>query len=100
MGWLGQIADEAEIGRDQIVEAVFVANPVMHHLLLGIDPTELGASAFCSGGARGDDWLPVKCSGCGTAPGGLGLHCCLVLPAMSAQIAAAVALVGGPTGGG
>ena len=29
-----------------IVEAVIVCNPVMHHLLLGIDPVELGQAPF------------------------------------------------------
>jgi uncharacterized 2Fe-2S/4Fe-4S cluster protein (DUF4445 family) len=29
-----------------IYEAVFVCNPVMHHLLLGIDPVELGQAPF------------------------------------------------------
>ncbi|MCC7319838.1 MAG: DUF4445 domain-containing protein [Rubellimicrobium sp.] len=32
-------------GRD-ILEAVIVCNPVMHHLLLGIDPVELGQAPF------------------------------------------------------
>ncbi len=41
-----QIATEAEIDKDLIVDAVFVCNPVMHHLLLGIDPFELGQSPF------------------------------------------------------
>ena len=42
----GQISAEANIDRDLIMEAVFVANPVMHHLLLGIDPVELGQAPF------------------------------------------------------
>jgi len=40
------IATEANIDPRQIVEAVFVCNPVMHHLLLGIDPVELGQAPF------------------------------------------------------
>lgn len=40
------IASEAEIDRDLIVDAVFVCNPVMHHLFLGIDPFELGQAPF------------------------------------------------------
>ena len=36
------LAKEAGISPDLIVEATIVCNPVMHHLLLGIDPTELG----------------------------------------------------------
>ncbi len=41
-----QIASEAEIDRSLIVDAVFVCNPVMHHLFLGIDPFELGQAPF------------------------------------------------------
>ena len=41
-----QIATEAEIDRNLIVDAVFVCNPVMHHLFLGIDPFELGQAPF------------------------------------------------------
>ncbi len=40
------LAEEASIPADQIVEAVVVCNPVMHHLLLGIDPVELGQAPF------------------------------------------------------
>jgi uncharacterized 2Fe-2S/4Fe-4S cluster protein (DUF4445 family) len=41
-----QVAAEARIDPGLIMEAVFVANPVMHHLLLGIDPVELGQAPF------------------------------------------------------
>jgi len=41
-----ELATEGGITPDQIVEAVFVCNPVMHHLLLGIDPVELGQAPF------------------------------------------------------
>lgn len=37
---------EAGIQPRQLMEAVFVCNPVMHHLLLGIDPVELGQAPF------------------------------------------------------
>ncbi|PYG31659.1 ASKHA domain-containing protein [Pelagimonas varians] len=40
------IAKEAEIDTSLILETVFVCNPVMHHLLLGIDPVELGQAPF------------------------------------------------------
>ena len=38
----------AEIGAapSDILEMVFVGNPVMHHLALGLDPTELGGAPF------------------------------------------------------
>lgn len=41
-----QLAVQAMVDPELIFEAVFVANPVMHHLLLGIDPTELGQAPF------------------------------------------------------
>jgi len=40
------IADDGGIEPAQIMECVFVCNPVMHHLLLGIDPVELGQAPF------------------------------------------------------
>lgn len=39
-------AKQANINLHDIYEAVIVGNTVMHHLLLGIDPTELGAAPF------------------------------------------------------
>ncbi|MEL7281304.1 MAG: ASKHA domain-containing protein [Pseudomonadota bacterium] len=41
-----EIAKEGGIEPHLIVETVFVCNPVMHHLLLGIDPVELGQAPF------------------------------------------------------
>jgi uncharacterized 2Fe-2S/4Fe-4S cluster protein (DUF4445 family) len=41
-----QISDEAGIDKGLIMDTVFVCNPVMHHLLLGIDPYELGQAPF------------------------------------------------------
>ncbi|WP_292287985.1 ASKHA domain-containing protein [Marivita sp.] len=41
-----EIAKEAGIATSLILETVFVCNPVMHHLLLGIDPVELGQAPF------------------------------------------------------
>ncbi|MEQ8333182.1 ASKHA domain-containing protein [Nisaea sp.] len=41
-----QTAAEIAAGSDEIVEMVFVGNPIMHHLMLGIDPTELGGAPF------------------------------------------------------
>ena len=40
------LANEAKIDRSAIVEAVIVCNPVMHHLVLGIDPAPLGQAPF------------------------------------------------------
>ena len=40
------VCAEGGIDREEILNATFVGNPVMHHLLLGIDPTELGGAPF------------------------------------------------------
>jgi uncharacterized 2Fe-2S/4Fe-4S cluster protein (DUF4445 family) len=42
----GQVAAEGRIDPRDILELTFVGNPIMHHLLLGIDPTELGGAPF------------------------------------------------------
>jgi uncharacterized 2Fe-2S/4Fe-4S cluster protein (DUF4445 family) len=45
-GLAASVAAEAGVEVRDILEAVFVGNPIMHHLLLGIDPTELGGAPF------------------------------------------------------
>ncbi len=41
-----EVSAEGDIDREMILNATFVGNPIMHHLLLGIDPTELGGAPF------------------------------------------------------
>ena len=41
-----ELARDAGIARDDILEVTLVGNPIMHHLLLGLDPTELGGAPF------------------------------------------------------
>jgi uncharacterized 2Fe-2S/4Fe-4S cluster protein (DUF4445 family) len=43
---IGELAAEAKVGRDEMFEMTVVGNPIMHHLLLGLDPTELGGAPF------------------------------------------------------
>ena len=43
---VGQVTAEGRVEPMEVLEAVFVGNPIMHHLLLGIDPTELGGAPF------------------------------------------------------
>ena len=43
---VGELVTDAGTDRDRILDAVFVGNPIMHHLLLGIDPTPLGMAPF------------------------------------------------------
>lgn len=41
-----EVAKAAQVPLTDILEVVLVGNPVMHHLFLGIDPTELGGAPF------------------------------------------------------
>ena len=41
-----KVCAEGGVDPDNILDAVFVGNPIMHHLFLGIDPTELGQAPF------------------------------------------------------
>ncbi len=41
-----ELANDAGVSRDDILEVTLVGNPIMHHLLLGLDPTELGGAPF------------------------------------------------------
>ncbi|MGO9038605.1 MAG: ASKHA domain-containing protein [Steroidobacteraceae bacterium] len=40
------VARIAGVSHEDILEATLVGNPIMHHLLLGIDPVELGGAPF------------------------------------------------------
>ena len=40
------LAARAEVEVEEILEISIVGNPIMHHLLLGIDPTPLGSAPF------------------------------------------------------
>ena len=41
-----ELAKAAGIERTEILEVTLVGNPIMHHLFLGLDPTELGGAPF------------------------------------------------------
>ena len=41
-----EVSRQAGIVPQDILEATFVGNPIMHHLLLGINPVELGGAPF------------------------------------------------------
>ncbi len=50
---IAQVAQQAGVTGGEILEAAIVGNPIMHHLLLGIDPVELGGAPFalCTDGS-------------------------------------------------
>src|ERR1700675_1277329 len=45
-GLAADVARQAGVSHEDILEATVVGNPIMHHLLLGIDPVELGGAPF------------------------------------------------------
>jgi uncharacterized 2Fe-2S/4Fe-4S cluster protein (DUF4445 family) len=43
---IAELTADAEVSSEDIFELTFVGNPIMHHLLLGISPVQLGVSPF------------------------------------------------------
>ncbi|PWJ20893.1 ASKHA domain-containing protein [Jannaschia seohaensis] len=90
-----ELAAEAGIAPADIVETVIVCNPVMHHLLIGVDPVELGQAPFA---LATSDALPLEASDLGLdalAPGARAY----LLPCIAGHVgadAAAVALSEAP----
>lgn len=62
-----ELADEARIATSDIFEIVVVMNPVMHHLLLGLDPVPLGQAPFALASNSALD-LPASDIGLSLAP--------------------------------
>jgi len=46
---IGELCEEGEAQREEILEITIVGNPVMHHLFLGLDPIPLGQAPFVLG---------------------------------------------------
>ena len=42
----GELCEQAGVDRTRVHDLVVVGNPIMHHLVLGLDPTPLGAAPF------------------------------------------------------
>ena len=45
-GLITELAEDADVKLSEIFDITLVGNPVMHHLLLGINPVELGGAPF------------------------------------------------------
>ncbi|WP_206537727.1 ASKHA domain-containing protein [Ilumatobacter nonamiensis] len=43
---VGDLVGEAGLERDAVLDMTIVGNPIMHHVVLGIDPTPLGQAPF------------------------------------------------------
>ncbi len=93
---IDRVAGQGGITRADILEAVFVGNPIMHHLFLGLDPTELGQAPFALA-VSGAQRIAAR-------EIGLSLHPAArlyVLPCIAGHVgadAAGVALAEGPQG--
>ena len=81
-------AKQAGLNSEDIVELVLVGNPVMHHLLLGIDPVELGGAPFA---LAVDAAMDVRAAELGIAinPGGR----VYILPCIAGHVGADAAAV-------
>ncbi len=62
---VSQLADEAQVDRSDILEMVLVGNPIMHHLLLGLDSVPLGGAPFALATDKAVEtpasWLGIEC---------------------------------------
>ncbi|MBI5088280.1 MAG: DUF4445 domain-containing protein, partial [Actinobacteria bacterium] len=43
---VGELCADADVAPDALLEIVLVGNPIMHHIVAGIDPTPLGLAPF------------------------------------------------------
>ena len=91
---IGEVCAEADQSPDNILDCTFVGNPIMHHLLLGLSPVELGGAPFA---LATDSAVTVSAQSLG-----LGIHPgarCYVLPCIAGHVGAdcaAVVLSEGP----
>ena len=81
---IGEAAAEAGVARGEILEMTLVGNPIMHHLVFGLDPTELGGAPFA---LTIDGAVEVRARelGLDIAPGRLSSMRCRASPAMSGR---------------
>jgi uncharacterized 2Fe-2S/4Fe-4S cluster protein (DUF4445 family) len=82
-GLVAELTARAAVPPEQIAELVVAGNPVMHHLLLGLDPAELGAAPFALAVDAALD-VPARDLGLSVAPGAF-VH---VLPCIAGHVGA------------
>jgi uncharacterized 2Fe-2S/4Fe-4S cluster protein (DUF4445 family) len=65
---VGELCVQAGVDREDVLELTIVGNPIMHHLVFGLDPTELGGAPFA---LTTDEALrvPARDLGLDVAPG-------------------------------
>jgi uncharacterized 2Fe-2S/4Fe-4S cluster protein (DUF4445 family) len=82
------VARQAGIQTDEITEITFAGNPIMHHLMLGLDPTELGGAPFALTIDEAYD-VPARDLGLAVAPGAYAF----MLPCIAGHVGADTAAV-------
>ncbi len=90
-----EIVATAGLNADRILDLTIVGNPVMHHLLIGLDPVELGQAPFALTISSALD-LPARDLGLTALPAGAQAY---LLPLIAGHVgadAAAVALSEAP----
>ncbi|MBL8700743.1 MAG: DUF4445 domain-containing protein [Alphaproteobacteria bacterium] len=65
---IGELVARAGLAAGDVLEVTIVGNPIMHHLFLGFDPTELGGAPFALTVDEGLD-IPARDVGLDLAPG-------------------------------
>jgi len=88
VGLAADVADLAGIAADEIVEMVVVGNPIMEHLVLGLDPTPLGVAPFALA-TDGAVTVPARELGLPLHPGAT----VYALPAIAGHVGADAAAV-------
>jgi len=85
---IAEVCAEADRKPDNILDCTFVGNPIMHHLLLGLSPVELGGAPFA---LATDSAVTVSAQslGLGINPGAR----CYVLPCIAGHVGADCAAV-------
>ena len=74
---------EAGVAPEEVISLAFVCNPVMHHLLLGISPVELGSAPFALA-AQDSVHLPARDLGVEVNPGAVAY----ALPCIAGHVGA------------
>jgi uncharacterized 2Fe-2S/4Fe-4S cluster protein (DUF4445 family) len=67
---VGELVTEAGREREDVLELALVGNPIMHHLVLGLDPRELGTAPFALVTTSALD-TPASTLGIGVNPGAM-----------------------------
>lgn len=80
---LGDLCQQQNISRAEILEIVLVGNPIMHHIFLGINPIELGGAPFA---LATDEAVNIKASEMGLQIHPAGMV--YVLPCIAGHVGA------------